>query len=228
MIEVSRTGEVVVLTMAAGENRFNPAMLAAFDTALTEVEQSEGPAAVVLTGQGKFFSNGLDLEWMMANAERGGPAEVANGLQALYRRLLTFPVATVAAVNGHAFAGGGMLALACDQRVMRVDRGFFCLPEIDINIPFTAGMAKLIQAKLTPSTAYEVMLTGRRYGGQEALEAGIVDLTAPEDEVLPVAVERAAALAGKLRTTVTAIKQTMYGEVADTLAQTVGGLADQP
>ena len=112
MIEVTRTGDVFVLTMVANENRFNPTMLDAFERALDEVDASDGAAAVVLTGQGKFFSNGLDLDWMMANAEQGGPALVADGLQALYRRLVMFPTATVAAVNGHAFAGGfvGLIA----------------------------------------------------------------------------------------------------------------------
>lgn len=219
MIEVTRTDDVFVLCMDAGENRFNPDMLDAFDRALGEVEASEGPAAVVLTGTGKFFSNGLDLEWMMANVEQGGPALVANGLQALYLRLLTFPVATVAAVNGHAFAGGGMLALACDQRVMRTDRGFFCLPEVDINIPFTPGMAKLVQAKLTPAAAYEAMLTGRRFSAEEALAAGFVDAAVPEEQVVPVAVERAQSLAGKERTTVATIKQRMFGDVASALAE---------
>lgn len=221
MIELTRTEDVFVLRMAADENRFNPAMLEAFDEALGTVEASEGPAAVVLTGQGKFFSNGLDLEWMMANVEQGGPSLVANGLQALYRRLVTFPTATVAAVNGHAFAGGGMLALACDQRVMRTDRGFFCLPEVDINIPFTPGMARLVQAKLTPAAAYQAMLTGRRFSAEEALAAGFVDAAVPEDQVLPEAVERAQALAGKTRGTVETIKQRMYGDVAATLAETV-------
>lgn len=219
MIEVTRTDDVFVLCMDAGENRFNPDMLDAFDRALGEVEASEGPAAVVLAGKGKFFSNGLDLEWMMANVEQGGPALVANGLQALYLRLLTFPVATVAAVNGHAFAGGGMLALACDQRVMRTDRGFFCLPEVDINIPFTPGMAKLVQAKLTPAAAYEAMLTGRRFSAEEAFAAGFVDAAVPEEQVVPVAVERAQSLAGKERTTVATIKQRMFGDVASALAE---------
>jgi enoyl-CoA hydratase/carnithine racemase len=221
MIDITRTDDVLVLHMVAEENRFNPTMLDAFDRSLSEVEGTDGPAAVVLTGQGKFFSNGLDLEWMMANAEQGGPSLVANGLQALYRRLLTFPVATVAAVNGHAFAGGGMLALACDQRVMRTDRGFFCLPEVDINIPFTNGMAQLVQSKLTAAAAYEAMLTGRRFSAEEAHAAGFVDVAVPEDQVLPVAVERAQALAGKDRGTVATIKQRMYGDVAAALAETV-------
>ncbi len=221
MIDVTRTEDVFVLRMVAEENRFNPTMLDAFDKALTEVESSEGPAAVVLTGEDKFFSNGLDLDWMMANAEQGGPALVANGLQALYKRLVAFPVATVAAVNGHAFAGGGMLALACDQIVMRTDRGFFCLPEVDINIPFTNGMAQLVQSKLSASAAYEAMLTGRRFSAEEALAAGFVAEAVPDEQVLPAAIARAQALVGKDRNTVATIKQRMYPGVIEALGETV-------
>jgi enoyl-CoA hydratase/carnithine racemase len=221
MIEVTRNEDVFVLTMVAEENRFNPTMLDAFDKALSEVEASEGPAAVVLTGQDKFFSNGLDLDWMMANAEQGGPSLVANGLQALYKRLLSFPVATVAAVNGHAFAGGGMLALACDQIVMRTDRGFFCLPEVDINIPFTNGMAQLVQAKLTAAAAYEVMLTGRRFSAEEALAAGFINEAVPDEQVLPAAIARAQALTSKDRGTLATIKQRMYPGVLEALSEDV-------
>ena len=90
-----------------------------------------------------------------------------------------------------------MLALAHDFRVMRADRGFFCLPEVDINIPFTRGMSGLIQGKLTQKTAHEAMTTGRRYGGTDALAAGIVDAVAHEDDVLSSAIELARPLAGK-------------------------------
>ena len=215
---MTREGDVFVLKMTAGENRFNPEMLEAFDSALSEVEGTDGTAAVI-TGEGKFFSNGLDLEWMGANTDRIG--EVVNGLQALYGRLLAFPATVVAAMNGHAFAGGGMLALACDQRVMREDRGFFCLPEVDINIPFSEGMSALVQSKLTPQVAHEVMLTGRRYGGSDAVRSGIVDLAVPEGAVLPEAVGLAQALAGKNRTTVATIKKTMYSGALGPLAEKV-------
>ncbi|MGA1212645.1 MAG: enoyl-CoA hydratase-related protein [Solirubrobacterales bacterium] len=226
MIQIEREGDVFVLRMVADENRFNPEMLAAFDRALSEVEAVEGPAAVVLTGEGKFFSNGLDLDWMGQNPDRAG--EVVNGLQALYARVLAFPRAVIAAINGHAFAGGGMLALACDQRVMREDRGFFCLPEVDIRIPFSDGMAALVQAKLTPSVAHEVMVTGRRYGGTEAAGAGIVDLALPEAEVVQQAIERAAGLADKDPGVVSQIKTTMYGGPLGLLGREVdlGGLGD--
>ncbi len=226
MIQTEREGDVFVLRMVADENRFNPEMLAAFDRALSEVEAVEGPAAVVLTGEGKFFSNGLDLDWMGQNPDRAG--EVVNGLQALYARVLAFPRAVIAAINGHAFAGGGMLALACDQRVMREDRGFFCLPEVDIRIPFSDGMAALVQAKLTPSVAHQVMVTGRRYGGAEAAGAGIVDLAAAEEEVAPQAIGLAGSLADKDPGVVSQIKTTMYGGPIGLLGREVdlGGLGD--
>lgn len=215
---MTREGDVFVLKMTAGENRFNPEMLEAFDSALSEVESTDGTAAVI-TGEGKFFSNGLDLEWMGANTDRIG--EVVNGLQALYGRLLAFPATVVAAMNGHAFAGGGMFALACDQRVMREDRGFFCLPEVDINIPFSEGMSALVQSKLTPQVAHEVMLTGRRYGGSDAVRSGIVDLAVPESAVLPEAIGIAQALAAKNRDTVGTIKKTMYSGALGPLAEKV-------
>jgi enoyl-CoA hydratase/carnithine racemase len=226
LIKIEREGDVFVLRMVADENRFNPEMLAAFDRALSEVEAVDGPSAAVLTGEGKFFSNGLDLDWMGQNPDRAG--EVVNGLQALYARVLAFPRAVIAAINGHAFAGGGMLALACDQRVMREDRGFFCLPEVDIRIPFSDGMAALVQAKLTPSVAHQVMVTGRRYGGAEAAGAGIVDSATPEAEVVPLAIERAAGLADKDPGVVSQIKTTMYGGPLGLLGREVdlGGLGE--
>ena len=147
MIEVTTTDGIAVMKMKAEENRFNLPMLDAFDESLNAVEADESAQAVLLTGEGKFFSNGLDLEWMTASGE-DATRQVVQRLQLLYLRLLSYPMPVIAAVNGHAFAGGGMLALACDERVMREDRGYFCLPEVDINIPFLPGMSKLVQAKL--------------------------------------------------------------------------------
>ena len=218
MIEAGRIDDVVVLTMKAEENRFNLPMLDAFKASLDSVEADESALAVALTGEGKFFSNGLDLEWMMEAGEESTKL-VVDGLQALYMRLMTFPVPVVAAVNGHAFAGGAMLALACDERVMREDRGYFCLPEVDINIPFVSGMSKLIQAKLTPAAAHKAMLSGHRFGGPEAVEWGIADEATSEDQVLPAAIERAKALSGKSRPVVSAIKNVMYQDAIEALAK---------
>ena len=72
---------------------------------------------------------------------------------------------------------------------MRADRGYYCFPEVDIHIPFTPGMAALIQAKLTPAAAVEAMTTGRRYGGADAEAIGMVTATAPEGKVTSAAVD---------------------------------------
>jgi enoyl-CoA hydratase/carnithine racemase len=132
-------------------------------------------------------------------------------------RILTLPLPTAAAVVGHAFGAGAMLALAHDFRVMRADRGFFCFPEADIRIPFTPGMAALIQAKLTPQAAVASMTTGRRFGGDDAVSLGIVDSVAAEGAVTSAAVEVLRPLGAKDPGTLGAIKQTMFGHAAHTL-----------
>jgi enoyl-CoA hydratase/carnithine racemase len=128
----------------------------------------------------------------------------------LLARVLEIGVPTVAAIQGHAFAAGAMLALAHDQRTMRAERGYFCLPEVDIGIPFTPGMSTLIAARLPVRAAHEAMTTGRRYGGEDATAAGIVDQAVAAGEVLPRAIARASALAGKDPATLRTIKQRLY------------------
>jgi enoyl-CoA hydratase/carnithine racemase len=206
MPTLKHEGDVYVLDLGDGENRFHPDWLAAMNTALDEVERT--PAPLVTTASSRIYSNGLDLDWLGQHGDqlRSYVAEV----QGLLARVLAFPTPTVAAIPGHAFAAGAMFALAHDFRVMRADRGFFCLPEVDIDIPFTPGMAALIQSRLTPATAHEAMTTGRRFGGADAATAGLVDQAVPEDDVLPRALERARALTGKNPRTLAAIKTQMY------------------
>ncbi|MGK3205126.1 enoyl-CoA hydratase/isomerase family protein [Amycolatopsis sp. MEPSY49] len=194
---------MTVLHLGDDENRFSPEWLQRVHSTLDEVTD-----VLVTTGGGKFYSNGLDLEWLTANGDKA--SEYVADVQELFARVLTLPVPTVAAITGHAFGAGAMLAMAHDFRVMRADRGYFCFPEADINIPFTPGMAALIQGKLTPASAIASMTTGRRFGGAEALAAGLVDEIAAEGEVVKVASSRVEALAGKDRGTLGAIKATMF------------------
>jgi enoyl-CoA hydratase/carnithine racemase len=215
---LDRDGEIYLLDLGDTENRFHPDWLAEVQQHLTTVEAADGARALVTTATGKFFSNGLDLDWLSSNGERF--VEYAIDVHALLGRVLAMPVPTIAAVQGHAFAGGGMLALAHDFRVMRADRGFFCLPEVDINIPFTRGMAALIQGRLSKKTAHEAMTTGRRYGGTDALAAGIVDAVAHEDDVVSSAIELARPLTGKAGPTLGTIKARMYADALAALRDT--------
>lgn len=215
MPTLERHDDVFVLDIGDSENRFHPDWLAEVNSALSEVEQAETPSALVTTATGKFFSNGLDLDWLGAHPDQFHDYSIQ--VHALYARFLSLPMPTVAALQGHTFAAGAMFSLAHDFRVMRADRGFWCLPEVSISIPFTPAMAALIQARLAPQTAHEAMTTGRRYGGGEALAAGIVDRAVEQDAVRSSALELAGAQAPTAGPTLATIKTRMYARVLETL-----------
>ncbi len=217
MIDLDRDGDVFVLRMRSGENRFGPDWLDEVSAALDRVEATQGACALVTTGEGKFYSNGMDLDWLATVPERAG-----DFLRAIYRllgRVLSFPAITVAAVNGHAFGAGALLTVAHDFAVMRADRGYWCMPEADLGLPLTAEYVSLLKAKLPGRTSHEALVTGRRYGGTEALAAGIVQRAAAEADVLADAVKIAADLAAKHRGTLTEHKRLLY---ADAIAALTG------
>jgi Delta3-Delta2-enoyl-CoA isomerase len=219
-MELERRGDVAVVHLRDGENRFNRDSLARWHTLLDELEADEGPLAVVTTGEGKFYSNGLDLDWMTAHPDEAGA--LLDAVHRLLGRVLGFPGIMIAAVNGHAFAGGAMLATAHDFLVMRDDRGYWCLPEVDLGLPLTPAMHAVITAKLPKVTAHEAMMTGRRYSGPQALGGGIVHRTAAEADVLDQAVAWAAEYASKDRAVLTAHKRLSYGAAIATCEATSG------
>ena len=184
MIELTREGAVFVLRMNDGENRFRDDSVTAWNAALDEVERAEGPKALVTTGAGKFYSNGLDLEWAFRE-RKDSFADYILSVLAVLGRVLTMPCTTVCACNGHAFGAGAQLLAAHDYRLMRADRGFFCMPEVDMRARLHPGMTALLAARLTAQTVHELLATGRRYGGSDARAAGIVEEALPEAELLP-------------------------------------------
>lgn len=213
--ELRREGEVFVLYMDAGENRFDPDLLHAWNESLDEVEKTEGPKALVTTASGKFYSNGLDLDYGMGSGDMAG---YVGQVTALYARVLTLPCITVAAMNGHAFGAGGQIALAHDFRLMREDRGYFCMPEIDMDAFLHPGMTAILRERLPKQTAHEVIVTGHRYGGTEAAAAGIVNRALPEAELLGEAIELAASLASKAKPVMRRLKAEQYPHVLAALA----------
>ena len=209
---------MAVVTWADGENRVNLDSLGELNATLDEFEAMGGPLAVVLTGEGKFFSNGLDL------ARFGHePGEFGDTLHALLRtigRLVVFPAYTVAAINGHVFAAGALLSCAFDHRVMREDRGYWCMNEAEIGIALDETLSSILFNRLPRATAVAAMLTAHRYTGPEAQAAGIVEVVAPANEVLPRAIEVAAAMSETDRHILAAHKRLAHGELAADLGVT--------
>jgi enoyl-CoA hydratase/carnithine racemase len=215
MPTLDNDGDVWILHLGDDENRFNPDWMSAVGDTLDEVAAKPEPRALVTHAGGKIWSNGLDLDWLGQNQDQVQP--FVDQVHDLFAKFLAAPLPTVAAIQGHCFAAGAMLAFAHDWRVMRADRGFLCLPEADINIPFTPGMSALIQCRLTPAAATTAMVGAKRFGGEEAASLGIVDAAAAEDQVLAQAVELAGAHAAKLGGTLATIKERMYAPALATL-----------
>lgn len=206
---------VHMLDLGADENRFSLDWLAEVDRSLDTVDAHPEPLPLITHGVGKFYSNGLDLDWMLAHPDQA--RDYSGEVQRLLARVLVLGVPTVAVLNGHAFGAGAMLAVGHDFRIMRSDRGYLCFPEVDIDIPFTPGMSALIQNKLTPAAAVAAMTTGRRFGGPDALHIGLVDAVHEQDGLLEAATDLARPLGGKNTHTLHTIKSTMFGAAAAAL-----------
>jgi enoyl-CoA hydratase/carnithine racemase len=185
IIEWKKVETVGVITMNNGENRHNPDFIHAILTAFDEIESDPGISSVVIASSDpKNWSQGIDLAWMMdAMARNDLPAirEFMYGLNRIFKRILLYPMPVIAAINGHAFGDGTIMACACDFRFMKADRGFFCFPEIDINIPFLPGMMAIVRKAMPGYKFQELVLSGKRAGAAD-LEAGHVIVKACENE----------------------------------------------
>lgn len=178
IVEWKKEGSVAILTMNNGENRFNPAynnaMLGVFD----EIEKNNDIHAVVInSSDAKNWSLGIDLVWMMEHIQMGdeeGIKAFIYGANDVFRRILLFPTPVIAAINGHAFGDGSILACACDFRFMKSDRGFFCFPEVDIDIPFLPSMLAQIRKAFPTYKMEEAIFTGKRMVAKELEESKVI------------------------------------------------------
>lgn len=210
-VSIERDASCIVLRMQ-GEGKFNPGMLEQFGQALDDCAGNDAIQLLVLVGEGKNFSQGLDLDYLMS-AKPEDAMSFVNRCMTVVGRMLTLPIPVAACVNGHAFGLGAMLCLASDYKVMREDRGFFCLPEIDMGMTLVASMNQLVLDKLPRALCRDVLLTGKRYGGEEALQAGIVDACCAEAQLLDTAKKLAEPMMGKNRNALSGLKRDLNKEI---------------
>lgn len=201
--------KVYLLTFTSpNDNRLTPEFCAALVTALDIVEFEHEPGVVVTTsGIRKFYSNGLDLELALAV-----PGFWENSLYPLYRRLLTYPMPTVALINGHAFAGGLILAMHHDYRVFTDGgRGFACVNELEFGAPLPPPLSSIFRIKTAPAVYRTLVLEAKRFDGKSALEAGLVDATGELDAALKLIKDRGLVVKGT-KGSYGALKEEMYKE----------------
>jgi len=191
MIEQERRGAVALLRMVRGRgNAISTEFLLALMAALDEIEASDATAAV-LTGQDNIFCAGMDLRAIL----EGGAEYIEGAIGALSKfceRFAKFPKPVVAAVNGHAIAGGCIALLACDYRVLTREPARVGLTELAVGVPFPTWATEIARFALPPEQLEEVMYTAATYFPDEALERGFVDELADSDAVVSRACEVAA------------------------------------
>ncbi|MEW6076339.1 MAG: enoyl-CoA hydratase/isomerase family protein [Thermodesulfobacteriota bacterium] len=191
-VTYSLENEVAIIAMNSGENRFNNDFLDAFLSTMDAVEnRTDARTLIVTSSHEKIFSNGIDLDWLSGFINAGRIDEVKKFLykqNEMFKRLVTSPLITIAALSGHAFAGGAILACAFDFRLMRSDRGFFCFPEVDLGIPFLPGMLELLKSAIPLYKMDEMQYLGSRLTAQECEAHHIITKACPRDELMKEAV----------------------------------------
>ncbi|KAK3387472.1 ClpP/crotonase-like domain-containing protein [Podospora didyma] len=207
--------QVYLLTInIAPDNRLTSASCGALLNALDALEFGGFAPGVVVTTSGiaKFFSNGLDLEQALASE-----TFLPESLFKLFGRFLTYPMPTIALLNGHAFAGGLMLAMHHDYRIMNPTKGFACINELEFGVPLKPAMSSIFRLKLAPAVYRTLVLEAHRFSGPAALAAGIVDGVGGLDEVLELVQSRK--LTTKAKTGIYGIlKAEMYRESVSLLS----------
>jgi enoyl-CoA hydratase len=193
-IRVDAAGEVAVLHLEHGKANTLDIEFCLEIAASMDAAERAGYSAVVLTGTGGIFSAGVDLR----RIQDGGRAYITDFLPALSDAFLAvfgFPRPVVAALNGHAIAGGAVLAAACDRRVMRAGHGRIGVTELLVGLPFPLVAMEIMRCAFGNNRLSELTFLGRTYPDEQALELGLVDEVAEQHEVLRAAVELATRLA---------------------------------
>lgn len=215
-LDLKKDGSVFVVTMCdeVRANTFTDEVIKEHHRVLDELESSTGSAAVILTSShSKTWTQGINLEWLVTQPPEYFPQfkDIMDGFLIRWA-LLDLP--TIACLNGHTYAGGAILASGFDFRLMREDKGWFCFPEVDIKIPFTPIMHAIVDLLPNKRALRDLLLTGKRMGGNEAAELGIVDGAYPEAVLFDKAMEIAQAMSQKDRATYGAIKKGMRSKLA--------------
>jgi enoyl-CoA hydratase len=222
--EVGWDDGLALIRLTCGKaNALNPRSLAAIERALDEAAGG-GARGVVLTGYDRFFSAGLDLV-LLYGLERDAMDGFMAWFDAVMLRVFTFPRPVVAAIAGHAVAGGGILALACDARVMGATAGKIGLNEIRLGVPFPASALEIVRHVVPAGSVEEILYEGALFDPPVALARGVVTEVVDGD-VIEAARRTCARLAAAPAGAFERIKAALKGPAVERARATLRPLRD--
>ena len=216
-LDLEKNGDVFVVTLdnPSTGNAINTASLSAHREILAELETvKENSAVVVTSSDPKSWCVGLDFDWIREQSEQEF-GETFREVEEVFERWALLSLPTIACITGHCIAGGAFLASVMDFRLMRADRGWFAFTEIDVKIPPSPKLYLMADLLPNKQAVRELLLTGRRVGGDEAQKLGLVDESHLQDKLLPRAMEFAQQLAQKDLKTYRKIKHLLKRDLVE-------------
>ncbi len=185
IVQWEKHHDIAVITMCNEANRQNLVFAEQMNQCLDQIMEEKTIFSIVLTSSDeKNFSQGIDVEWLKQKFTEQDFDSIKTFMYAMntvFKRLLLMPLPVIAAINGHAFGNGAILSCACDFRFMRKDKGFFCFPEVDVNIPFLPGMIAFVRKAIPEYLFNDMLLSGRRLTATE-LDLSNVIVSASENQ----------------------------------------------
>lgn len=182
MCSLEKRGNLWVLTLTGDDqNRLSPTVIDSLLSTLSHLASQSTPGSVLITtATGRFFSNGFDLAWARQAASESAATDrlrfMVDSLKPVVAALMSLPMPTIAAVNGHASAAGFLLAISHDYFLMRSDHGVLYMPEVNIGLPLPDYFAAVMRSKIrSAGTLRDVLMGGVKVRAAEAVKMGIVD-----------------------------------------------------
>jgi enoyl-CoA hydratase/carnithine racemase len=218
-IKVAMDDDVATVALCRGKvNALNDGLVTELRQCLETLAADPDIRAIVLTGRGRFFSFGFDIPEFLAFSKPEFSRYLTRFTD-LYTNLFTYPKPVVAALNGHTIAGGCMLALACDYRVMTTGKARIALNEITFGASVLAGSTEMLRFLVGSARATDVLYSGAMYTAEEAHEMGLVQAVSTDDQLADRAMRVAADLAARPAPAFAAIKSLLRKPVADEMMQ---------
>ncbi len=214
-IHISKNNGIAMITLNRGKvNALNQAYVEQIKKCLEDLENDPEVQSVIVTGDGKFFSFGFDIPEFLSYSKESFIRYLIK-FSSLYNYMFLFPKPLVAALNGHTIAGGCMLAIACDYRIMTSGKARISLNEIAFGSSVFAGSVDILKFCTGQRNAETILYSGAMYSAEEAKLLGLIDQVAASENLLDDAIKIARYFAKKDSAAFRSIKRHIRKPVAD-------------